>query len=63
MADQGLFQGRQQSKALLTQRREIAADAAKAQRASLRVETAGDLLLNLHYYYLHTTMHGQRLLC
>src|SRR6266571_4812413 len=49
MADQGLFQGRQQSKALLTQGREIASDAAKDHRASLRAETAGDLLLDLHH--------------
>ena len=34
MADQSLFQGRQHSNALLAQRREIAADAAKGQSAS-----------------------------
>ena len=49
MADQGLFQGSQQSKALLAQGREIASDAAKGHRASLRAETAGDLLLDLHH--------------
>src|SRR5690349_10898695 len=49
MADQGLFQGRQHSTALLTQRREIPADAAKGHRASLRAETAGDLLLDFDH--------------
>src|SRR5215471_16915206 len=49
MADQSLFQGSQQSTTLLTQRREIAADAAKGHRASLRAETTGDLLLHLDH--------------
>src|SRR5262245_37847005 len=46
MADQGLFQS---SQALLAQRREIAADAAKGPSASRRAETAGDLLLDFHH--------------
>jgi hypothetical protein len=49
MADQGLFQSRQHRQALLTQRREIAADAAEGHSESLRAETAGDLLLDLHH--------------
>src|SRR5260370_35688705 len=49
MGDQSVFQGSQQSKRLLAQRREIASDAAKGHRESLRAETAGDLLLDLHH--------------
>jgi len=45
MADQGLFQSSQHSQALLTQRREIAADATEGLSPSPRAETAGDLLL------------------
>src|SRR6266566_8491515 len=49
MADQSLFQGSQQSKPLLAQRREIASDATKGHSESLRAETAGDLLLDLDH--------------
>ena len=49
MTNQSLFQGSQHSQTLLTQRREIASDAAKGHSASRRVETAGDLLLDFHY--------------
>src|SRR5467141_951637 len=49
MADQGLFQSGQHSDPLLTQRREIASDAAEGLSTSRRAETAGDLLLDLHH--------------
>jgi hypothetical protein len=49
MADQGLLQSSQHRQALLTQRREIAADAAEGHSESLRAETARDLLLDLHH--------------
>ena len=49
MANQSLFQGSQHSTALLAQCREIASDAAKGRSASLRAETAGDLLLDLDH--------------
>src|SRR5713226_4737928 len=49
MTDQDLFQGSQQSKTLLAQRREIASNAAKGHSESLRAETAGDLLLDLDH--------------
>jgi hypothetical protein len=49
MANQSLFQGSQHSKALLSQGREIASDAAKGHSTSLRAETAGDLLLDLDH--------------
>ncbi len=49
MADQGLLQGGQHSETLLAQRREIAWDAAEGHSESIRAETAGDLLLDLHH--------------
>src|SRR6266699_5128162 len=49
MADQGLLQSSQHRQALLTQRREIAADAAEGLSPSRRAETARDLLLDLHH--------------
>src|SRR6266566_7381298 len=49
MADQDLFQGGQDSEPLLAQRREIASDAAEGRSESLRAETAGNLLLDLHH--------------
>ena len=46
MADQSLFQRREHRHALLTQRREIAADAAEGHSACHTAETARDLLLH-----------------
>src|SRR5258707_10874888 len=49
MADQNLFQGSQHRKILLAQGREITTDAAEGLSKSLRAETAGGLLLDLHH--------------
>src|SRR6266581_3913165 len=49
MANQSLFQSGQHRHALLAQGREIATDAAESLSESLRAETAGDLLLDLHH--------------